>query len=161
MSILADGRASLAALGIDQWQGCYPHRAAIEGDVACGESYVVEESGRVLATAMIGLSGESDYDLIEGAWLTRFRSDDPGYAVVHRVAVDAGALGRGVASFLLSCAEDVSRDGGVASVRIDTHPGNKPMRRLLEKTGFAQCGTIYIAHAEGGVPERIAYEKLV
>lgn len=161
MGIIEDGRRALGALGIDQWQGCYPHRGAIESDVASGASYVVEESRRVLATVMIGFSGERDYDLIEGAWLTDSRSDDPDYAVVHRLAVDAESLGRGVASFLLASAEDLSRDGGAASVRIDTHPGNRPMRRLLEKSGFAQCGTIYIAHAEKGVPERIAYEKLV
>lgn len=161
MGIIEDGRRALAALGIDQWQGCYPHRGAIEGDVACGASFVVEESGQVLATAMIGFRGERDYDVIEGAWLTESRSGDPAYAVVHRLAVGAECLGRGAASFLLASAEGLSRDEGAASVRIDTHPGNRPMRRLLEKAGFEQCGTIYIAHAEEGVPERIAYEKLV
>lgn len=162
MEILEDGRRALAALGIDQWQGPYPHRAAIEADVARGDSFVVEEGGRVVATAMIGFSGERDYDLIDGgSWLTASRSDDPGYAVVHRVAVGAGFQGRGGASFLLAGAVDLSRDRGAESVRIDTHPGNVPMRRLLEKAGFAHCGTIYIAHAEGGTPERIAYEKLV
>ena len=71
MSILADGRASLAALGIDQWQGGYPHRAVIEDDTARGDSYVVEADDRIVATAMIGFSGERDYDRIEeGSWLT-------------------------------------------------------------------------------------------
>ena len=69
MSILADGRASLAALGIDQWQGGYPHRAVIEDDTARGDSYVVEADDRIVATAMIGFSGERDYDRIEeGSW---------------------------------------------------------------------------------------------
>lgn len=162
MTILADGRRALAALGIDQWQGCYPHREVIEADVARGDSYVVEEDGRVVATAMIGFSGERDYDVIEGgAWLTASCSAHPDYAVVHRVAVDAGFQGRGGALFLLQHALDLTRERGHASVRIDTHPGNAPMRRLLEKVGFAQCGTIYIAHAEESTPERIAYEKLV
>ena len=67
MSILADGRASLAALGIDQWQGGYPHRAVIEDDTARGDSYVVEADDRIVATAMIGFSGERDYDRIEEA----------------------------------------------------------------------------------------------
>ena len=85
MSILADGRASLAALGIDQWQGGYPHRAVIEDDTARGDSYVVEADDRIVATAMIGFSGERDYDRIEeGSWLTSCTSERPCYGVVHR-----------------------------------------------------------------------------
>ena len=163
MDILADGRRALAELGIDQWQGGYPHREAIEADRARGESYVVVgDEGDVVATAMVGFSGERDYDLIDrGSWLTNTRSDDACYGVVHRVAVSASCKGRGAASFLLACAEELTRDRGCESVRIDTHPGNLHMRRLLEKSGYAECGVIYIAHAEAGTPERIAYEKLV
>lgn len=163
MELLADGRTALGALGIDQWQGGYPHREAIENDVACGDSYVIEDEGTPIATAMIGFSGERDYDRIEdGAWLTSCLSTDPCYAVVHRVAVDSACKGRGVASFLLDQAECLARARGCASVRIDTHPGNAPMRKLLVKSGFTECGTIYIGHADGeATPERIAYERLV
>ena len=71
MEIVADGRAAIRVLGLDQWQGGYPHRGVIEGDVARGESYLVEDEGVVVATAMVGFSGERDYDRIrEGAWLT-------------------------------------------------------------------------------------------
>ena len=163
MDILADGRRALAELGIDQWQGGYPHREAIEADRARGESYVVVgDEGDVVATAMVGFSGERDYDLIDrGSWLTNTRSDDACYGVVHRVAVASDGKNRGAATFLLARAEELARANGSASVRIDTHPGNAPMRKLLAKAGYEQCGIIYIAHAEGGTPERIAYERLV
>ena len=42
-------------------------------------------------------------------------------------------------------------------VRVDTHEGNIPMRKMLEKNGFEYCGTI---HLLDGQP-RVAYEKLV
>lgn len=163
MQILAEGRASLAALGIDQWQGGYPHRDAIELDVRNGDSYVlVDANGLVFATAMIGFTGESDYDrIVNGSWLTDCSSSDPHYGVVHRVAVASDFQGRGIASYLIEQAEDMVATCDFASVRIDTHPGNKPMRRLLEKRGYTECGTIYISHAEGSTPDRIAYEKLV
>ena len=163
MSIIVECRSSIAALGIDQWQGGYPHRGVIEGDVLAGDSYLVEDdAGRVVATAMVGFAGERDYDRIErGAWLTSCTSDDPCYGVVHRVAVSTNCRGRGAASFLLERAEELARERRRASVRVDTHPGNAPMRRLLEKCGYTECGTIYIAHAEEASPDRIAYEKLV
>lgn len=161
MNILSDGRSALASLGIDQWQGGYPHRDVIEADVARGDSYVaVDEDGTILATIMVGFAGERDYDHIEGgSWLTDSCSGSPCYGVVHRVAVAATCKGRGVASFLLDEAEKLTHERKCASVRIDTHPGNMPMRQLLLKKGYTQCGTIYIAHAEEGTPDRIAFEK--
>ena len=162
MGILADGRAALQALGIDQWQGGYPHRAVVEADVTRGESYVAKDGDLAVATMMVGFSGERIYDFITaGAWLTDSSSADPGYGVVHRVAVALAHRGRGAASFLLEQAESLTWQEGLASVRIDTHPGNAPMRRLLLKRGYAECGTVYIDHAEGATPDRVAYEKLL
>ncbi|OUO90767.1 GNAT family N-acetyltransferase [Gordonibacter sp. An230] len=163
MEIVADGREAIRALGLDQWQGGYPHRGVIEGDVARGDSYLVEdENGCVVATAMVGFSGERDYDRIEqGAWLTSCTSEDPCYGVVHRVATAAESRGRGAAVFVMAGAEQLARERGAASVRVDTHPGNAPMQRLLERCGYSKCGIIFIGHAEGATPERIAYEKLV
>ena len=162
MGVLADGRAHLAALGVDQWQRGYPQRRLIERDIAQGCSYVVERDGRVAACAMVGFCGEPLYDRIdEGAWLTDSTSVDARYAVVHRVCVAADCRGRGVAGFLMSSIEELARERGFESVRIETHPGNAPMRRLLERCGYAACGYTLIEHAEGGTPRRIAYEKLL
>ncbi|MBQ3106268.1 MAG: GNAT family N-acetyltransferase [Eggerthellaceae bacterium] len=163
MEILADGRASIGALGIDQWQKGYPHRDVVERDVANGESYVVvDENDRALATAMMSPAGEPDYDCIyDGAWLVDAPSEEPHYLVVHRVAVASECKGRGLASALLAKAAELAEVMGKESVRIDTHPGNEPMRRMVQKNGFQECGIIHISHAEDGIPQRVAYEKLV
>lgn len=163
MDVLADGRRSLAALGIDQWQGGYPHRGAIEADVARGDSYVVEDSaGTLAATAMIGFAGEPDYDVIKGgSWLSAGTSANPCYGMVHRLAVLESYKGKGAGALILSHAERLARACGRSSVRIDTHPGNAPMRRLLTKCGYDECGVILISHAEEATPVRIAYEKMV
>lgn len=163
MRILEDGKAALGALDIDQWQGeGYPNVGIVEGDVARGESYVVEDDGGdVVATAMVSFSGEPDYDSIEGAWLTPGTSADPCYAVVHRVAVGAGQARRGAARFILESAAQLAAEAGALSVRVDTHPGNRPMLGLAERCGFTRCGIIRIAHADGGIPERVAFERLV
>lgn len=160
MQILSDGRASIAALGIDQWQGGYPSRATIEEDVAAGKSRVVEaEDGSLLATAMVDFDGDAIYDSIDGAWLTSSTSENPAYACVHRVAVAAESKGKGAAKFLLAEACAAAKRAGLESVRVDTHPGNVPMRSLLEACGFKLCGIILIAYAGEDTPERVAYEK--
>ena len=163
MEILADGRRALGELGIDQWQKGYPHRSIVEKDVANGESYVVVDADdRAVGTAMMSPAGEPDYDIIyDGEWLIDAPSEEPHYLVVHRVATAAEYTGRGIASALLAKAEELAAVMGKESVRIDTHPGNVPMRRMVQKNGFHKCGTITISHAEDGIPERIAYEKRV
>ena len=112
MEILLDGKAALASLGIDQWQGeGYPARDIVAGDVEDGVSYVVEDArGHLAATCMVSFSGELDYDEIDGAWLTDGTSSDAGYAVVHRVAVAADSTGKGAARFMLTSADEIARE---------------------------------------------------
>lgn len=163
MEILLDGKASLAALGIDQWQGeGYPARDIVEEDVREGVSYVIEDDrGHLAATCMISFSGEEDYDEIEGEWLTEGDSSNPAYAVVHRVAVAADSVGKGAARLMLGNAQAIAHEGGAQSLRVDTHPGNVPMLSLLRSSGFTECGIIRIKHAGGLTPERVAFEKLL
>ena len=163
MEILLDGKASLAALGIDQWQGeGYPARDIVEEDVREGVSYVIEDDrGHLAATCMISFSGEEDYDEIEGEWLTEGDSSNPAYAVVHRVAVAADSVGKGAARLMLGNAQAIAHEGGAQSLRVDTHPGNVPMLSLLRSSGFTECGIIRIKHAGGLTPERVAVEKLL
>ena len=95
--------------------------------------------------------------VIDGAWLT------PGgnYTGIHRVAVSEDCRGSGVARQMFALAEDLSLGWGRASLRIDTHPGNRPMQRLLAKCGFARCGSISLASGPEAGHERIAFEKVL
>ncbi|MBO5305596.1 MAG: GNAT family N-acetyltransferase [Clostridia bacterium] len=153
MQIILDARTRIGKLGIDQWQYGYPTRDIVKEDIALERYYVGEEDGSILSVFAMIDDGEPTYDVIyEGTWLT---AEDEKYMAVHRIAVAADALKRGVASQALAfvAAQGISR--GYASIRIDTHEGNIPMRRMLEKNGFVHCGTIYLTDGE----KRVAYEK--
>lgn len=160
-SVLLDGKAVLGRLGIDQWQGSYPSRDIVLADIAADHSYVIEEDGKILATTVISFSGEQVYDRIDGAWLTDSTSDNPRYAVLHRVASLSTQSGRGLGRMLLESGLQVARERGSESVRIETHPDNEPMLRLIERCGFTRCGIIQIDHAEGGNPNRVAFEAVL
>lgn len=160
-AVLADGKAALAKLGISQWQnGPYPSYRDVVRDIEQGISYLAEDNGTVLGTMALSFDGDSTYDVIEGAWLTASTTAHPRYATLHRTAVAHAARRRGVMRALIDEAACIARSQGAESLRIDTHPGNTPMRALLERCGFAACGTIYLAK-DDPEPERIAYEKLV
>ena len=154
--ILDETRRTIAALGINQWQDGYPNRESIEADLAKDYSYVLVNDGHVIGTFALIPDGEPLYDVIEnGHWMTGDNSRN--YNAVHRVAIAVSSRGSGASTKLVQFAADLSRMAGKDSVRIDTHEGNRVMRRMLEKHGFVHCGTIYLANGD----PRVAYELVV
>lgn len=154
MPIFDEARGTIAALGIDQWQNGYPSREVIEADVRQGRSYLVEIDGEAVGTLALIDDGEPTYDSIYGGhWLTGDGSCD--YVAIHRVAISVKCRGSGLSTRLLEYAADHAKNLGRKSLRIDTHEGNKVMRRMLEKNGFIYCGIIYLSSGE----KRVAYEK--
>lgn len=162
LSILNEGKAALAALGIDQWQGPHYPQCFVMEDLCNKCGYLLEdESDRPVAYFVLSFSGEADYDNIEGTWLTASTSVAPSYAVVHRVAVLKASRGKGAARQILTEAVRLAREKGAQSLRTDTHPGNIPMLSLLESCGFSLCGTITLSSADGCSTKRVAFEKLI
>lgn len=95
---------------------------------------------------------ESAYSSIfEGSW------PDDGtepYGVIHCFA-SAGTV-KGAATFCINWALDQC-----GYLKIDTHPNNKPMRSLLEKSGFTYCGKILMPEVQNNDILRIAFYKKI
>ena len=154
MEIINAAKKFFKENGIDQWQNGNPNAEILSNDIKNGESYVVcDEKDTVFATAMISMNGEPTYDNIyDGKWL-----NNGSFGVIHRVAVSPSAKKSGLASMLVSFAEQQTRVAGFASLRADTHADNIPMQKMLEKNGFVYCGNIFLSD---GAPRR-AYEKML
>lgn len=163
MEITERARTFLRSQGLDQWQKGYPDRQTFLSDTATGLGYVLEEEGHIAAVCAVTFTEDASYgEIYGGQWLTQNRDGKaPAYAAIHRMAVNASLRGRGYAGRLLEEVAALARESGMDSIRIDTHKGNLPMQRALEKSGFARCGTIFLkGGAEDGDP-RIAFEKLL
>jgi len=152
MAIVADAQASLRSQGVDQWQDGYPTVDVITKDIANDDSYVLEDEGVVIATAVISFAGEVTYNSIDGQWL-----NDNDYVVVHRLAVRNSALRGGLARQMMLYAEELALQRGVNNIRVDTHNDNIAMQSLLNNLGFVFCGEITLL---SGAP-RIAFQKLL
>lgn len=152
MAIVADAQALLRSQGVDQWQDGYPTEKIIAGDIANDDSYVLEDEGVVIATAVISFAGEVTYNSIDGQWL-----NDNDYVVVHRLAVRNSALRGGHARQMMLYAEELALQRGVNNIRVDTHSDNKAMQSLLTSLGYTLCGKITLL---SGAP-RIAFQKLL
>lgn len=163
LSIVEDGRASLNALGIDQWQNGYPTVEVLQEDINQHHGYIaLDDNGNALGIISAIFGGERQYDTIEGgSWLTDSLSHEPRYCAIHRVAVAKEASGRGVASFMMQAIEEIARQQQAESIRIDTHEGNTPMRTLITKCGYTECGIVYVTDRHETTRARVAYEKLL
>lgn len=151
MEIFREAQKTIAALGIDQWQNGYPSESVIARDISLGQSYAVEQDGVICGTFVL-VEEEPTYDQIhEGQWV----SDH--YIAIHRVAISVACRGTGVAETIVRYAERYALEQSRPSLRVDTHRGNIPMRRMLQKQGFQYRGIIYLLD---GAP-RVAYEKSV
>ena len=127
-----------------QWGEDRPSRETIFTDIRNGQSYVIEQEGDICGVFAFILGEDPTYRIIEkGQWL-----DDAPYGTIHRIAGSGTAKG----IFRECLSHCMSR---ISNIRIDTHRDNAPMRHLLEKHGFRECGVIYV---EDGSP-RIAYQK--
>lgn len=166
MEILEDGKRSIARFGIEQWQHGYPNRASVEGDLALDACWVaVDASGSLLGTLALRFDEDPEYRMPELTWLTPQTAPGctPSYTAIHRCTTAASALKRGVMGFMFAAAEDIARENGRKSLRIDTHPGNVAMRSFLTRHGFTELMTFELktkGDAETDLT-RIAYEKLV
>ena len=158
MDIYGLAREFMAASGNpDQWGPTHwPPEELIREDIRQGKSFACESGGRIVGVFYFdqGEDIEPTYRIIEGGeWLSAATAKPNGgvhYGVVHRIASDGSV--RGVGSFCLEWAYAQS-----GHLRVDTHPDNLPMQRLLEKCGFVRCGIIHVV--EDNYP-RYAYEKM-
>lgn len=146
-------RAALKAAGVDQWQDGYPNETDAAKDVADGTSYVLTEDGQVVGTACLGFGVEPTYNVIEqGSWLGQ---GDYGY--LHRAAVSGQVKGRGAAGRFFEELKRQARERGVRFIRGDTHRDNRPMQRVMAKSGLSCRGIIHLADGS----ERLAFECAV
>lgn len=153
LNIITQAQKYLKEAGVNQWQNGYPNRTSIEQDIEGKKAYVLEREGKILATAALSFNDECTYDVIyEGKWLS-----EGSYGVIHRVAVAQNYKGEGIAGRFFAQLEEICKEQGAKSIKIDTHEDNQSMQRLLKKLGFTDCGIIFLKDGN----KRIAFEKLL
>ncbi|MBO7676082.1 MAG: N-acetyltransferase [Erysipelotrichaceae bacterium] len=127
-----------------QWGNNRPDMSLIIKDIENGNSYVMEEDSKVVATFACIPGIEPTYIDIDGKWL-----NDDEYVTIHRIASDGSV--KGVFDEAIRYCEKFNVD-----IRIDTHRNNKTMIHLIERSGFTFCGIIIVDDNT----ERQAYQRI-
>lgn len=65
MEIIRMAQKLFKESGINQWQDGYPNKEVLLGDIRKRQSYVAEEEGRLIGTAVLSPERESTYEKIE------------------------------------------------------------------------------------------------
>ena len=148
--IILQAKEQMRLRGTLQWQDGYPAFENITQDIESGYGYVLSSDNVVVAYGAVVFDGEPAYDSIVGEWLT----NQP-YVVVHRLAVADEMKKQGIATLFMQKTEELSREKGVCSFKVDTNFDNLYMQRIMLKLGFVYCGEV-----EYRSGKRMAYEKV-
>ncbi len=156
MGVITQAQAFLRAQAVDQWQHGYPNAASFSRDMERGECHVFLEGSAIVGVLAVTFGEEPAYQAAELPWL----NPTGNYAVIHRIAVRGDRHGTGLSEEMIRAASAIARKNGARSIRADTHRGNQPMERLMQKCRFTPCGEVCYPYTEGD-PYRTAYERLL
>ncbi|WP_390407708.1 GNAT family N-acetyltransferase [Lacticaseibacillus jixiensis] len=154
LGIIQSAREFLASQHINQWQGTYPDRAAVEEDIANETNRVLIVDGQVAGTASLIKGPDPYYKRIDGAgWI-----GDRDYMMIHRFAIDGHYRGQQLARFFMTALTSEAYALGYRDLRIDTHAQNKIMQHVILGAGYEFRGIVYL---DEPVPERNAYQLVL
>lgn len=158
LEIVQDAVNLLKQNKVNQWQKGYPNKEVFINDINHKTLFVLDEERQVIGFCNLSKDSDPSYEKIYlGKWLTKINS----YVTIHRLAVRKEYYHKGAAKMLLEFSEKYAKENNLISIRVDTHQDNIPMRKLLEKMGYLQCGIIHLIGYSDEDNERIAYEKLL
>jgi RimJ/RimL family protein N-acetyltransferase len=156
LAIIDDAKAYLKEQGINQWQSGYPTNQDIEKDIDQNISYVLMVDGKIASTAALWPDNDVNYnEMIEGSW--RGNPDDT-YMSIHRIAMSSHFRGQRLSEKMMSGLFTLSSQLGYDEVRIDTHPKNLGMQKVITNNGFEYRGVIDFVDENEVDTTRFAYQ---
>ncbi|MBO0476093.1 GNAT family N-acetyltransferase [Vagococcus sp. DIV0080] len=152
LAVIDSGRKQLASRNIPQWRNNEgPNKAVIMTDLQLEEGYVLLEDKEIVGYGTITKGKQEGYEPIKnGEWL-----GEEAYVSLHRIAIKETIKERGKGQFLLSYLILEAQKQGYTDIRIDTHPLNIPMQKVIQKAGFNFRGEIVLPVTAG---ERLGYQ---
>ncbi|GAP00959.1 acetyltransferase, GNAT family [Fructobacillus fructosus] len=158
VEILQTAKNFLKEQGLDQWQGDYPNAGTIQMDLDKHQAFVLMVGNQVAGYAAAFEGEDALYTALEdGSWL----KDGHDYASLHRVAMSDKFRGQRLTPRFITALISYFYAQGARDFRIDTHPGNLPMQKVIANNGFEQRGTVHMQEAPHISTARWAYQLLI
>jgi len=121
------------------WQrGVYPTEKTALAALEAGDLFVLEDGGRVIASARINKSQMPAYAQVN--W--KYEAPDDHVMVLHTLTVDPAESRKGYAKQFLRFYETFALENGCRVLRIDTNARNTIARCMYAKDGYIESGII-------------------
>ena len=147
LSVLESGRKFLKSQGLSQWQGGYGPGPHVQRDIANHWGYVlVSEENLICGYAALVEGVDECYENIKGG---SWDHSHEKYISIHAVAIDADFRGKGFAEVFMHRLIETAQSMGYRDIRIDTHPLNEIMQKVILRAGFVYRGMVEFDMPDG------------
>jgi predicted GNAT superfamily acetyltransferase len=149
--LIKQAKVFLKEQGIIQWQEGYPNLDDIKKDILLQKGYVLKDNGIIVGYACIDFDGEIAYKSLKGKWVS-----DNSYVTVHRIVINNKYKGKGLAKQIFVAVEEIAKENGIKSIRVDTDENNIIMKHIISSLAYIYCGIV--SYYDGNT---LAYEKVL
>lgn len=120
--------------GIHQWDDIYPTKDDFETDIQKDTLYVAEENGDLAGVYVINQDADDAYFELE------WSSPAETACLLHRLCVSPKYQNKGVGSSIMAKVEELAKDMGYLSVRLDVFTENPGALHLYQKSCYEERG---------------------
>ena len=118
--------------------GVYPTRKTAEDALGREDLFVLEDEGRVVASAIINQVQVPSYR--EADWA--YAAEDSEVMVLHTLCVFPTESKKGYGRQFVAFYEDYARKHGCSVLRMDTNQKNNRARKMYARLGYHEAGII-------------------
>lgn len=121
------------------WQkGIYPTAETAQRALDRDELYVMETEGAVVAAAIINKTQVAEYKNCK--W--QFEASEEEIMVLHTLVVQQEKSKNGYGKKFVEFYEELSRNEGIKSLRMDTNEKNQVARNFYKNMGYREAGIV-------------------
>lgn len=136
MMIIENVIIELNNQGIDQWDEIYPDIDVIKRDLNKKNAYGYFEKNELVGYVAINEEYPDEYNEIK--WVI----NKPKFLITHRLCINPGKQGKGIAKQLISFTEKYAKDNNHSSIRLDAFSKNPNALQLYENLGYQKAGCV-------------------
>lgn len=136
--VLRNEEQGLSSIG---WQrGVYPTEDTARQGVSRGDLFVYEDNDtqKVVAAAIINHIQVPAY--AEASWSMKADGDE--VLVLHTLVVNPQEAGKGIGTAFVAFYEQLAKERGCKTLRMDTQAKNTSARTLYKKLGYKEIGIV-------------------
>ncbi|MDD5928982.1 MAG: GNAT family N-acetyltransferase [Spirochaetales bacterium] len=133
-SVYSNAIIAMEKDGIPQWDEIYPDKAIIKEDIEKAQMYIGTENEKIAVCFV--LNTECDEEYKNGKW----SFPDSNFCVIHRLCVSPEFQHKGIAGKTMNYIEELCKENGFDSIRLDCFTKNPYSIKLYNKAGYSVTG---------------------